>query len=113
MIGMVGTSGVGFINEVDHFHTHFAMGIFCLAGYGFAIIYSFILCIVNLVNHQAIPTVSNFVVAYVPLLIIGVFIIIQLIRIKHEEKTVYGLNRIEWMLFLMALYWNLLIIIIF
>ena len=113
LIGAIGMSGVGLITEDHIFKVHYAMGIFILAGFNFANLLGFALSIESVATSQPLPTLTNFLTMYIPILIGVVFIFIQLGRLKMEVRQMDGLNRVEWMLLCLAMYWLLLMLIIF
>jgi hypothetical membrane protein len=113
LIGAIGMAGVGLITEDHIFKVHYAMGIFILAGFNFANLLGFVLSIESVVTTQPLPTLSDFLTLYIPILIGVVFIFIQLGRLKKEARQMDGLNRVEWMLLCLAMYWLLLMLIIF
>ena len=77
-------SGVGLITEDHIFKVHYAMGIFILAGFNFANLLGFALSIESVATSQPLPTLTNFLTMYIPILIGVVFIFIQLGRFKME-----------------------------
>jgi hypothetical protein len=120
-IGNCGLIGVGFINEADHFPTHFVLGVMGLAGYAFAMVTSLLLSLVGIIIQWSWPSIFEFLLVIIPIFV-GLLGILRITRIPKTndmglpelqwKKPMNNDNRMEWVLYFMVLWWNLGMIII-
>lgn len=104
LIGAIGMSGVGFVNEVDQFKQHFALGVCFFLGFGIAILATMLLFLIQMINVAVWPSVGEFIFVFVPLLCAFLYI---LYRLAFKPKGLANMNKIEWILLGIVLYWNL------
>jgi len=104
IIGAIGMSGVGFVNEVDQFKPHFVLGVCFFLGFGIAILATMLLFLLQVLNHATWPSLGEFIFVFMPLLFAFLYI---LYRLAFKPKGLANMNKIEWILLGIVLYWNL------